>query len=299
MGRQQKLIGGKNGDGQKFLVMNATMSNSKQSQKHHLIVSVACHSLCRSLKKRERPRHGSRRGARTRERTRRTIDELYECLGPSYFRRAFRMDLDSFRKICNILRPKLLQIMGKNYHTVPYIPNGPISIEARVGAAFRYFAGASALDIMSSFGISHTEVHESVSYVIDAINETEYFSLEYPSSHELQHEIAAGFREKSTVGFAVCAGAIDGILVWIHKPTDKDCDEIQCSSGKFYCGRKHKFGSNCQAVCHCRGKILDLSIKFPGSTSDCLAFEGSKLYQRLKHDNFLASGLCFLEIMHT
>ena len=33
---------------------------------------------------------------------------------------------------------------------------------------------------------------------------------------------------------------------------------------------------------------------FPGSTSDCLAFEGMSLYEKLQQDsNFLAPGLCF------
>ena len=48
---------------------------------------------------------------------------------------------------------------------------------------------------------------------------------------------------------------------------------------------------NCQAVCDVRGKFLDLSIMYPGSTSDCLAFEGMALYQKLE-EGLLAPGLC-------
>ncbi len=87
------------------------------------------------------------------------------------------------------------------------------------------------------------------------------------------------------------AGAIDGILIWVHKPSPKDCVDAGCSSGKFFCGRKKKFGLNCQAVCDVWGRILDILILYSGSTSDCLAFEGISLFHKLE-DGILAPGLC-------
>jgi len=60
-------------------------------------------------------------------------------------------------------------------------------------------------------------------------------------------------------------------------------DEGWRRSKKFLCGRKHKFGLNCQAVSDCRGGILDISIKYLGSSSDCLAFEASELNLRLEN----------------
>ncbi len=48
---------------------------------------------------------------------------------------------------------------------------------------------------------------------------------------------------------------------------------------------------NCQAVSDARGKFIDISIAYPGSTSDVLAFEGSKLHEKLE-DGILAEGLC-------
>ncbi len=70
--------------------------------------------------------------------------------------------------------------------------------------------------------------------------------------------------------------------MWIHKSSEADCVKAGCNSGKFYCGRKHKFGLNCQAVCDSQGKFLEMSILYPGSTSDCLAFEGICLFTRLE-----------------
>jgi DDE superfamily endonuclease len=80
-------------------------------------------------------------------------------------------------------------------------------------------------------------------------------------------------------------------LVWIHKPSEKDRISSGCNSGKIFCGRKKKFGLNCQAVCDVRGRFLDISILYPGSTSDCLAFEGMTLFEKLEN-KILAPGLC-------
>jgi hypothetical protein len=49
---------------------------------------------------------------------------------------------------------------------------------------------------------------------------------------------------------------------------------------EFFCGRKGKFGLNCQTVSDVRGRILDFSIGLPGASSGCIAFEGSSLYER-------------------
>ena len=89
-----------------------------------------------------------------------------------------------------------------------------------------------------------------------------------------------------------CAGAIDGILIWINRPTLEESRKVGVDQQKFYCGRKHKFGLNCQAVCDVRGRFLDISITYGGASSDLLAFENSKLYKLLEK-GILAHGLVF------
>ena len=37
------------------------------------------------------------------------------------------------------------------------------------------------------------------------------------------------------------------------------------------------------SVSDCRGRIIDISIKYGGATSDCLAFEASDLHRRLEN----------------
>jgi hypothetical protein len=59
---------------------------------------------------------------------------------------------------------------------------------------------------------------QSVWYVVDAIDAHPDLKISYPAGREEQHAIAASFQKKSGASFPSCAGAIDGILVWIHKP---------------------------------------------------------------------------------
>ena len=204
------------------------------------------------------------------------------------------MTYRSFKKLARMLHKPIMQAQQKKAQNYRYIPNGAITTSVRLACAMRYFAGGCPYDIMTTYNIGHTDTLMSVWFVVDAINSHPEFSVSYPSNHEEQRLIARGFQQVSEAGFDCCAGAIDGVLIWIHKPSENDCESVGCSSGKFFCGRKHKFGMNCQAICDSRGRFLDLSIMFPGSTSDCLAFEGMSLYEKLQENsNFLAPGLCF------
>jgi hypothetical protein len=244
-------------------------------------------------KKKNKRREGKRIA---RPRTRRSVVDIYRCLGPGYFRRAYRMSYETFWKLHAILEPQILAsnasstMRPKSSCPPPPIANGKILTSVRLACALRYFAGASPYDLMTSFGISHVSVLESVWIVVQAINCCDDFLLEYPESHEKQQRIAAEFKDASGVDFDNCAGAIDGILIWIHKPSESDAATSGCGRKKFLCARKHKFGLNCQAVSDCRGRILDISITYGGSAADCIAFEASDLYTRLER-GLLAPGL--------
>jgi hypothetical protein len=144
---------------------------------------------------------------------------------------------------------------------------------------------------MTTFGIGRADISRSIWLVVQAINMTAFLSIQFPKSHEEQHRIAKEFMAKSAAGFDCCVGAVDGILIWIGRPSEKDAARSGCGPAKFFCGRKHKFGLNCQAICDARGKFLDVSLMFPGSTSDVLSFESSSIYGRLQ-DGLLAPGLC-------
>ena len=68
---------------------------------------------------------------------------------------------------------------------------------------------------------------------------------------------------RSKAGFSNCVGCIDELLSWTEKPRRKECEHKGVDSGKFYCGRKGKYGMNLQAVSDARHRFLDVSIQHP------------------------------------
>ena len=94
---------------------------------------------------------------------------------------------------------------------------------------------------MGKYGISHSEVMESVWYVVDAVNTVEEFTIEYPESAEKQEEIAREFKRVSQANIDICASAIDGILIWIAKPSSKQAAIAKVNQGKFSVAAKENW----------------------------------------------------------
>ena len=124
-----------------------------------------------------------------------------------------------------------------------------------------------------TYGISRTEVHDSVDYIRNSINSHPDFEIKFPSCHDGQRDIADGFRNLSKADINWCVGCIDGILMWILKPSEEECRKAHVGSGNFFCRRKKKFGLNLQAVCDHRKRFLHISILFPAFPSDFLEFK--------------------------
>ncbi len=118
--------------------------------------------------------------------------------------------------------------------------------------------------------------------VVEAVNSLDGFIIDYPDSEVAQFKLACEFQSVGEVKFGSCTGVIDGILIWILKPFKDDAATAGCGRRKFFCGRKGKFGLNCQAASDVRGQILDLFIGLPSASSDCIAFKASDLYERLE-----------------
>ena len=68
------------------------------------------------------------------KRKRKNIRDIYNEMGRSYFRRAYRMDYEVFLKLFKIILPNLQKIKNP---TRGQCLNGPISLSARLGAAIR------------------------------------------------------------------------------------------------------------------------------------------------------------------
>ena len=79
---------------------------------------------------------------------------------------------------------------------------------------------------MAKYGVSHTELMDSVWYVVKAVNAMRQWYITYLLDDEKQKEIVHNFKAKSSVGFDVCTGAIDGIFIWIHKPMVEEAKSV-------------------------------------------------------------------------
>ena len=107
---------------------------------------------------------------------------------------------------------------------------------------------------------------ESIWGVCNTVNmsKLEALQMEFPSEHTKQLLIAEGFRAKLWEDIGCCVGAIDGMLVWMDKPSVKVLKGAQVGAKKFYCGRKHKHGMILQAICNHKRQFMDIKIRNPG-----------------------------------
>jgi len=256
-----------------------------------LIPALVNQFLKHTSSNRNKRRRGRPKGTKTIKRQRRPAEDLFSELSDHGFRRMYRMTQNSFWRLYDILLPNM---PNPEEHKRGSTPNGDISVATRLAMALRYFCGGDPKDIGLTHGVNNTtEVMKSVWNVVDAVNATSSMDIKFPKSHEEQKRVAEGFRCKSRIGLGNCVGAIDGLLIWIHKPTSTDIkDNIGFGPKKFFCGRKKKYGVNMMGTCDSTGKFLDVEIQFPGSSSDFYAFLNSDLRKKLEQVGFLAEGLC-------
>ena len=101
--------------------------------------------------------------------------------------------------------------------------------------------------------------------------------------------------EKSGASFNCVIGAIDGMLVWTLKPSLKCCETAKCGEKHFLCSRKDKFGLNLQTICDHKLRFTWVDIRWPGSTSDYMAWMTSDLCGKLEDDDgLLLEGKCIV-----
>ena len=148
-------------------------------------------------------------------------------LGERFFRRAYRMEKQSFYRLHGLLREDLEKKFfptswgGRDIRDSPYL----ILTEMRLSLAIRFFAGADPYDLMITHGVSYISVFYAVWGVVDVINNSPHFNITFPS-HQEQKKIARGFKQMSGANFDTVIGAIDGILIWIIKPSKREANTI-------------------------------------------------------------------------
>lgn len=272
------------------------VSSLGQHRNRLLQTNAVAYSVINKINKKGRDtraaiKSSSRKGRFTVIRKRRSVRQVYSELGKGVFRRAYRMNLDTFFNLYQEIKTILFRVLAYNPDR-DFAPNGRVHPTVRLACFLRIFAGGEAPDICSTFGVSKTVVHDSVDFIAQAVNETRHFDITFPTDHSEQQKIADGFKELSDIDIDICCAAEDGMLVWALKPSKGECKKACVGSKKFFCGRKKKFGVNMQGCCDRLYRFLNISIKFPAATSDFLAFEATSFRKLLETPGFLAPGLC-------
>jgi hypothetical protein len=204
--------------------------------------------------------------------------DIFLPLSDAYFRWSYRMKKESFYNLHSILQESLENHFfpkkgGKRWI---YKNSYLIRTEIRLSIALHFFAGGCPYDLMVSHGVGYSSVFASVWGVVDAVNNCPDLSINFPSVNE-QLTISRGFKAMSGAGFDKVIGAIDGILIWTHKPSRKECVETVCGEKSFLCHRKDKFGMNMQAICDDKLRFIWIDLSWPGCTADYMAWVTSEL----------------------
>ena len=93
------------------------------------------------------------------------------------------------------------------------------------------------MDISDLHGTELDERMRSVWMVVDAMHATPQSDTNFSQTHIEQLNVAKGFQKRYQINADNYLGAIDGILVCIHKPTMVDVkNEIKFGPIKFFCG---------------------------------------------------------------
>ena len=259
------------------------------SQVSSAVASIAMFTTM-GIKKRGSNFTGRVAGSKTKKRKRLDVDQYIVEMDLTFFCRKYRMSKNSFYNLLDIIKPHLPTYGSQRSRGAN--PNGTITAEARLSMALRYCAGGNPLDISDIHGINKDMITDCLWDVIDAIHRSPKLNISFPECKKEQEKIAEGFKCKSDIDIDCCVGAIDGILIWINKPSSSDEKVIKFGGGKFFCGRKKKFGLNMQGVCDSRGSFLDVYIQFPGSALDFCVFDESDLKKKLEKKGFLRAGYC-------
>ena len=136
----------------------------------------------------------------------------------SVFTRAYRMDVENFYRLHRMIKDQLTQMFFNQRRDTSsgyFIPTA-----IRLSIALRFFAGGSIIYLIITLNVFISSVYGSVWAVVDCVNYCNLLSFSFPSLED-QHHICEGYKNRSFIKLQNIIGAIDGILVWLKKPSLK------------------------------------------------------------------------------
>ena len=150
------------------------------------------------------------------------------------------MDYPSFLELHELLKDGIEEYVHKEGTTTNssanqpfYRKNGKITMQIRVACALH---GGSYLDIIMSHTVGKTDFYQSIWAVVHATNKCSFLDFQFPSTLAECQSISKEFSSRSKAGFTNCIGCINGLLIWLEKPSKDQCNEVGVDSGKFLLG---------------------------------------------------------------
>jgi hypothetical protein len=186
-------------------------------------------------------------------------EHVEQLLHEESFDNQYRMSLEAFTTLVDLLRPMITPNIIKSLNSCP----DPTYPEMVVAVGIRWLAGGSYLDLKTSFGISRSSVFRLRDMFVDAIR--------FPDTPEEIEKVRGQFEAKSTNRvMRGCVGAMDGMFAKIKQPFRADSNGNPRS---FHSGHYNDYGLNVQAICDARLRFLNFAVAAPGRTGDLVAYE--------------------------
>ena len=145
-------------------------------------IAIVASSLITTVVNDEIAKKGSNRtGTTTIKRQRVEVEDIFDKLGLTHSRRAYRMRTDSFYKLHKMLYGSEPNIKRRKSGKVV---NGAISSTAKLSMALRLFAGGDKADIGLVHGVHTNEPYRAMWEIVDLVNSCEDLKIKFPSHKE-------------------------------------------------------------------------------------------------------------------
>ena len=82
--------------------------------------------------------------------------------------------------------------------------------------------------------IGVTDFYLSIWAVVEATNQCPSLKFKFPTTISECQAISSEFSVRRKAGFNNCIGCIDGLLIWMEKPSKKECEQIGADTGKSF-----------------------------------------------------------------
>ncbi|OWY94961.1 LOW QUALITY PROTEIN: hypothetical protein PHMEG_00035170 [Phytophthora megakarya] len=190
------------------------------------------------------------------------------------FKRCYRMDVASFERLLQMIRPALERDIGQSIRRTG---TDPVTPENMLQMTISWLAGSNYHTTRNLAGASVPGFYSCLHAVMDAICEYPELRIRSPAeSEEHMLKLADDFTSISADGIMTgCVGCIDGWLYHIRAPSALEVPDVAA----FFSGHYQMYGVNVQAICDAFCRFTGYCFNSPGKVGDSIAFRKLKLSQ--------------------